>query len=49
TIKSNHMLIDEISRTDFIKAFLRVHDLADQYSPGIHFGPQFKLWWTGSR
>ncbi|KAF8835086.1 hypothetical protein BDN67DRAFT_992531 [Paxillus ammoniavirescens] len=38
----------KISRTDFIKAFLRVHDLADQYNPGIHFGPQFKLWWTGS-
>ncbi|KIK76654.1 hypothetical protein PAXRUDRAFT_18046 [Paxillus rubicundulus Ve08.2h10] len=48
TIKSNHIMMDEISRIDFVKAFLRVHEVANQYSPGVHFGPQFKLWWTGS-
>ncbi|KIJ57472.1 hypothetical protein HYDPIDRAFT_171677, partial [Hydnomerulius pinastri MD-312] len=46
TTKTDHILMDEISHVDFIKAFLRIHDLTDQYSPGVHFGPQFKLWWT---
>ncbi|KAJ8585723.1 hypothetical protein M405DRAFT_910709 [Rhizopogon salebrosus TDB-379] len=48
TIKSDHICIRAMSRVDFIAAFLRVHDLEDQYSPGVHFGPVFQFWWTGS-
>jgi len=49
TIKSDHICIEMMSRFEFITAFLRVHDLEDQYSPGVHFGPAFWFWWTGSR
>lgn len=45
--KMDHIVIT--SRTDFITAFLAVHELAEQFSPGVHSGPVFKLWWTGSR
>ncbi|KAF9245415.1 hypothetical protein BU15DRAFT_71167 [Melanogaster broomeanus] len=48
TTKSDQISIDDISHVDFVKAFLQIHELTDQYSPGVHFGPQFKLWWTGS-
>ncbi|KAG2131759.1 hypothetical protein DEU56DRAFT_914323 [Suillus clintonianus] len=48
TIKSDHVRIETMSRVEFITAFLRVHDLDDQYSPGVHFGPAFRFWWTGS-
>jgi hypothetical protein len=48
TIKSEHVVLDTIARTEFIKELFRVHDLADQYSPGIHMGPGFKFSWTGS-
>ncbi|KAF9230914.1 hypothetical protein BU15DRAFT_68784 [Melanogaster broomeanus] len=48
TTKSDQISIDDISRLDFVKAFLQIHELTDQYSPGVHFSPQFKLWWTGS-
>ncbi|KAF8834082.1 hypothetical protein BDN67DRAFT_1016881 [Paxillus ammoniavirescens] len=48
TTKSDQIPIEDINRVDFVKAFLRIHELTDQYSPGVHFGPQFKLWWTGS-
>jgi hypothetical protein len=49
TIKTDRIKIDDIARVDFIQAFLRIHELADQYSPGAHTGPEFKIWWTGSR
>jgi hypothetical protein len=37
-----------ISHTDFGTTFLSVHGLSEQYSPGVHSGPAFKLFWTGS-
>jgi hypothetical protein len=48
-IKTDHIRIDAITRVDFIQAFLRIHELSDQYSPSAHTGPEFKIWWTGSR
>jgi hypothetical protein len=46
--KSGHIVLEGISRTSFITAFLSVHGLSDQYSPGVHSGPAFKFFWTGS-
>jgi hypothetical protein len=46
--KSDHILLEGATRCEFIKAFLVIHDLADRFSPGIHFGPPFKMYWTGS-
>lgn len=48
-IKSDYIKIEGSSRVDFIKAFFGVHDLSDQFSPGVHSGPPFKIWWSGSR
>jgi hypothetical protein len=45
---SETIVLEDISRTDFIAAFLAVHGLSEQYSPGVHSGPAFKLFWTGS-
>ncbi|GBE82416.1 hypothetical protein SCP_0408000 [Sparassis crispa] len=44
----NILITDKTSRASFIKAILAVHELADQYAPGPHQGPGFKMWWTGS-
>ena len=46
--KMTNIVLDKITRTDFIKAFLATHNLSDKYSPGVHSGPDFKLWWSGS-
>ncbi|KAF9229200.1 hypothetical protein BS17DRAFT_762875 [Gyrodon lividus] len=48
TIKSDHIKLSNIGRTDFIKAWLKAHDLDEQFSPGVHSGPEFRMWWTGS-
>ncbi|KJA18810.1 hypothetical protein HYPSUDRAFT_118568, partial [Hypholoma sublateritium FD-334 SS-4] len=48
TIKMDNIVLEGICRVDFIKAFLSTHGLADKFSPGIHSGPPFKLWWKGS-
>ncbi|KIK93182.1 hypothetical protein PAXRUDRAFT_145638 [Paxillus rubicundulus Ve08.2h10] len=48
TIKSDHIKLSNINCTDFIKAWLKVHDLNEQFSPGVHSGPEFRMWWTGS-
>ena len=45
---SETIVLEDISRTDFIAAFLVVHGLSEQYRPGVHSGPAFKLFWTGS-
>ena len=42
------IVLEDISRTDFIATFLVVHGLSEQYRPGVHSGPAFKLFWTGS-
>ncbi|KAL6303947.1 hypothetical protein BKA93DRAFT_734171, partial [Sparassis latifolia] len=49
TLKFDYIILEGISRTMFITKILGVHDLADQYSPSVHSGPIFKLWFTGSR
>jgi hypothetical protein len=48
TTKSNHIVIEKATRSTFIQNFLSVHELSDQYSPGVHSGPSFKLWWARS-
>jgi hypothetical protein len=47
-IKSDYIVLEGITRTDFIVAYLSIHGLSDQFSPGVHSGPPFKLYWTGS-
>jgi hypothetical protein len=48
-VKFDNIKVAELDRVAFISQFLRVHELSDQYSPGVHNGPPFKMWWTGSR
>jgi hypothetical protein len=48
SIKSDHISLNNISRVEFIQQVLRIHDLTDQYSPGVNMGPGFKFAWTGS-
>ncbi|KAJ6473089.1 hypothetical protein C8R45DRAFT_835651 [Mycena sanguinolenta] len=40
--------IDNLDRCTFISNILAVHDYANDYSPGVHRGPPFKISWTGS-
>lgn len=47
--KFDYIHIDSASRTDFIQAALAIHDLDKEYSPGIHSGPIFTAWYSGSR
>lgn len=43
------MVLDgPISRVDFIKNVLDIHELGQAFAPGVHSGPDLKLWWTGS-
>jgi hypothetical protein len=46
--KSDHIQLVGCSRIDFISKILAVHDLGDQFSPNVHQGPTFKMYWTGS-
>ncbi|KAH7903026.1 hypothetical protein BJ138DRAFT_1198541, partial [Hygrophoropsis aurantiaca] len=46
--KSDHIVLEGISRTKFIESILTIHDLADKYRPGSNLGPEFKMWWSGS-
>ena len=46
--KSGYIILDGISCAAFITAFLSIHGLSEQYSPGVHSGPAFKIYWTGS-
>ena len=46
--KSDHIILEDTSRSDFIQGFLAIHDLADKFSLGDHSGPPFKLHWSGS-
>jgi hypothetical protein len=49
SIKLDRIIIVGATRSDFIKAFLSIHKLCDQFSPGVHAGPDFRIWWSGSR
>ncbi|KAG1760803.1 hypothetical protein EDD22DRAFT_763208, partial [Suillus occidentalis] len=42
-IKSNYIVLEGITHIDFITAYLSTHGLLDQFSPGVHSGPPFKL------
>ena len=47
--KLDNIVLEATTRVDFIKAFFRTHNVDDKYSPGVHSGPDFKFWWSGSR
>ena len=47
--KFDYIKIEGASRCEFIVKMLGVHDLDDQFAPGVHSGPSFKLWFTGSK
>ena len=47
--KFEYIVIEGTNRTTFIERFLAVFDLATVYSPGVHSGPAFKMWYTSSR
>jgi hypothetical protein len=47
--KMEYIRMESMSRTEFQKAFLAVHGLENTYSPGIHSGFPFKMWWTGAK
>ncbi|KDR67216.1 hypothetical protein GALMADRAFT_80029 [Galerina marginata CBS 339.88] len=46
--KIDYIKILELDRAGFICEIFWVHELSDQYSPGVHSGPPFKVWWPGS-
>lgn len=48
TTMLGNIALEAITRVDFIKAILSVHNLHTQFAPGVHSGPPFKLSWTGS-
>lgn len=41
--------LEGITRVELIKAFLTIANLQNQYAPGVHSGPEFKLSWNGSK
>lgn len=41
-------MVETTTHCKFVSAFLAVHGLNNQYSPGIHSGPAFKIYWTWS-
>ena len=47
--KMDAISLDSITRVDFVKAFLGVHGISDKFAPGVHSGPDFKMWWNGAR
>lgn len=47
SVKSDYISLDNISHAEFILHILHIHDLIDQYSPGVNMGPGFKFAWTG--
>ncbi|KAJ7635761.1 hypothetical protein DFH06DRAFT_1302968 [Mycena polygramma] len=46
--KFDYIDLVNMTRCEFIMAFLKVHDRAEEYSGGVSHGPTFKFWWTGS-
>ena len=41
--KLGHISVSSVMCTEFITVFLKLHNIADKYSPGVHSGPPFKL------
>ncbi|KAF8989234.1 hypothetical protein BDQ17DRAFT_1334189 [Cyathus striatus] len=48
SLKFGYINLNGIDCCKFVNEFLKLHDLAGDYSPGIHNDPSFKLSWTGS-
>ncbi|KAI9059855.1 hypothetical protein FKP32DRAFT_1578952 [Trametes sanguinea] len=46
--KSDYVVIEGISRASFVTKLLAIHGLANDFAPGVHSGPVFKLWYSGS-
>ncbi|OJA12802.1 hypothetical protein AZE42_05834 [Rhizopogon vesiculosus] len=46
--KSDYIVLEGITCAAFVTSYLSVHDLSQVFSPGVHSGPPFKLYWTGS-
>ncbi|EDR02921.1 uncharacterized protein LACBIDRAFT_331920 [Laccaria bicolor S238N-H82] len=46
--KMDMILLDSITCVDFVKAILGVHGISDKFAPGVHSGPDFKMWWNGA-
>ncbi|KAF8996603.1 hypothetical protein BDQ17DRAFT_1249578 [Cyathus striatus] len=46
--KLGYINLNNAERSNFIHEFLKLHNLADDYSPRVHNGLPFKLSWTGS-
>jgi hypothetical protein len=47
--KFEYIVVEGTNCTTFIECFLTVFNLVTVYSPGIHSGPAFKMWYTSSR
>jgi len=45
--KMTYIVLEGTDRVTFIREFFKAHTLHEDYSPGVHNGPPFKLWWTG--
>ncbi|KAF9045626.1 hypothetical protein BJ165DRAFT_1346215 [Panaeolus papilionaceus] len=43
--KMDTVHMTSISRVDFIKSILKIHGLDETFSPGMHSGPDFKLYY----
>ncbi|KAF8878266.1 hypothetical protein CPB84DRAFT_1688378 [Gymnopilus junonius] len=46
--KMDTISLESITRVEFIKAILAIHNLSDKFAPGVHSGPNMKVWWTGA-
>ena len=45
--KMASVVLSGISRAEFVRTFLHAHGLGDDFAPGPHSGPSFRMWWTG--
>jgi hypothetical protein len=48
-VKSNLIDFDNFSRVDVIKRIFEIHGISEKYDVGPVRGPDFKLWYSGSR
>lgn len=46
--RTDYIGIEGTDRVSFVRNCLATHDLANDFSPGAHAGPPFKMSWTGS-
>ncbi|KIJ97316.1 hypothetical protein K443DRAFT_9972 [Laccaria amethystina LaAM-08-1] len=44
----DNVVLDLNTHIEFIKAVLKIQGISDNFSPGVHSGPNFKLWWMGT-